>query len=131
MKRVIVTREKKFAGALVPFWIVAAELVDRFPSRFQQIGDVQLDGTAFPRPTLPAEALAEVGAPVKNGESVTVELADDITAIYAVTMDGILSNRAALAHGVTVGDAETFRFTVTAKGGFARPCYPQLTEDEV
>ena len=124
MKTVIITRKKKFAGALVPYWIIGASIADGMPDRFQTPDTVQVSEAGFPIPTLHPEMLAQLGAPVKNGETVTIDVPDEETAIYAVTMDGILSNRAELENGVQEGGKDVFHFILTTTGGFARPSCP-------
>ena len=131
MKRIIVTREKKFAGVWVPFWIIPAQIVEMYPTHFQTVDEVQLDAAGYPRPTLTVQSLNEAGRCIRSGETVTIECDDAVTGIYAVTMDGILSNRLPLRSGEQDGDAVTYRFRVKAKGGFARPAYPWfIPEDE-
>ena len=131
MKQIIVTRKKKLAGAWVPFWIISSDVRDRMAARFQTVDEVQLDLHGHPRPSLHIQMLNEIGTCIRSGETVTVTLEDRVSEIYAVTMDGILSNRVMLINGITVGDAETFRFTLTAKGGFRRPCYPLLLPESL
>ena len=73
----------------------------------------------------------QIGVCIKNGETVEIDLPDEEDEIYAVTLDGILSNRALLTNGVMVGDAETYRFTVTTRGGFLRPSNPWFVSEEL
>ncbi len=125
MKTVIITRKKQLANALLPYWIIPAQAVEQQPTHFQTLKQVRLDATGHPRPTLNPESLAEIGAPVRNGETVTLTLPDGVRQIYAVTMDGLLSNPAALTDGET-----EYRFTVTTKGGFVRPPHPILKAEQ-
>ena len=126
MKTVIITRKKQLANALLPYWIIPAQAVEQQPARFQTMENVRTDSVGRPIPTLNPESLAEIGAPVRNGETVTLALPDEVQQIYAVTMDGLLSNPADIS-----GEREIFRFTVTTEGGFVRPPHPVIeTEQE-
>ena len=125
MKTVIITRKKQLANALLPYWIIPAQAVEQQPAHFQTPGQVRLDAAGHPRPTLNPESLAEIGAPVRNGETVTLALPDGVRQIYAVTMDGLLSNPADISW-----EREVFRFTILTKGGFVRPPHPIIEAEQ-
>ena len=60
-----------------------------------------------------------------NGKIAEIELPDEVQQIYAVTMDGLLSNPADVS-----GEREVFRFTILTKGGFLRPPHPILEPEQ-
>ena len=125
MKTVIITRKSQLANALVPYWIIPAQAVSLQPTHFQTLDQVRLDATGHPRPTLPTEDLQTLGVPVANGKIAEIELPDEVQQIYAVTMDGLLSNPADVS-----GEREVFRFTILTKGGFLRPPHPILEPEQ-
>lgn len=125
MRSIVITRKKKFASGLLPFWIISADVCVQNSARFQTIGEVQVDWNGHPRSTLHIRLLDEIGVRIGNGETVTVEVPDDVTAVYAVTMDDILSNACPLS-----GKAEC-KLVLTVKGGFRQPSYPWFENVEV
>lgn len=125
MKTVIITRKSQLANALVPYWIIPAQAVEQQPTHFQTLEQVRLDAAGHPRPSLPVEDLQRIGVPVANGQTAEIEFPDAVQQIYAVTMDGLLSNPADVS-----GDASEFRFTVITKGGFLRPPHPIFTDKQ-
>ncbi|MBQ3940959.1 MAG: hypothetical protein II723_07590 [Oscillospiraceae bacterium] len=124
MKTVVITRKKQFAAALVSYWIVRADLAESMPERFQTVSQARLGLTGHPRPTLHIALLKDIGIPVGNGETVRIELPDEVQGIYVVTMDGVRSDCAALT-----GDHAEFRFRIVTKGGFLRPAYPVIEQE--
>jgi len=125
VRTIVITRKNKFAGSLLPFWIISADVCMQIPARFQTIDRVLVDWNGQPRSTIHVRMLDEIGVRIKNGETVTVEVPDDVTAVYAVTMDGILSNECPLS-----GKAEC-KLVLTVKGGFRQPSYPWFENAEM
>lgn len=130
--KLIITRRKKFGAALVPFWIIPDAAQQEYLSGPEHLPEnAKLTASGFPVPTVTVDLLDRIGIRIGNGETVTAELPDSVQAVYAATMDGLLSKPAALA-GYADGSDETgaavFRLTLTARGGFARPVTPQFEE---
>ena len=125
MKTLTVTRKSKIAGAMLPYWIISADVINEMPARFQKYTEAKMDATGHARPTIAVEQLDALGVRIGNGETVTMELADDIAAVSACTMDGIISEPAVLPQ------ADTLRLTLTTRGGFIRlphPCFESEKE---
>lgn len=125
MRTLTVTRKGRIAGAMLPYWIISADVIHEMPARFQKYTEAKMDVTGHARPTIDVGQLDALGVRIGNGETVTMELADDIAAVYACTMDGIISEPAVLPQ------SDAIHLTLTTRGGFIRlphPCFEQQKE---
>ena len=115
MNVLTVTREKKFASALMPYWIITCMSKDEFCSRYGLEGDScgQSD-SGFPIPRIDKNVLDEIGTRIKNGETIDLDLKEGEESMFVSTMDGYLSNE------VRIEDyrASGMKVTITTRGGF-------------
>ena len=89
MKKIVITRKKKFAGAMMPYWIVYQKTKAEFMSEFGLEGDAcNMSEAGFPIARLDVEELDRIGTRIMNGQSVELERADDISDLFVSTMDG-------------------------------------------
>lgn len=69
MKLLTVTRKAKFAGAMLPYWIISEDVVNEIPARFQKYTEAKMDATGHARPTISPEHLESLGICIQNGET--------------------------------------------------------------
>lgn len=124
MKRLIVTRKKKFASSLMPYWVIPGSK-QAFKAQFgiyEDIGKNDLLGQPVQR--IDPAVLDANGARIKNGEQIVLDLADNICTVFASTMTGSLSNEVYLQGGQFVDGVETYYLNMTTKGGMKTVSYP-------
>ena len=124
MKRIIVTREKKLASALMPYWVIPGSK-QAFMQQFGLDGDL-CEHDAFGQPIyrIDAAILDANGARIKSGEQIMLDLNDNIYSVFASTQSASLSNEVLLQGGQLVGGIETYYLKMTSKGGFRTVSYP-------
>lgn len=124
MKRIIVTRRKKFASAVMPFWVIPGSK-QAFMAQFGLYGDIcSFDALGQPVSRIDPRVLDANGSRIKNGEQITLDLRDDIFSVFASTSTGSLSNEVILQGGQFIGGVETFYLNMTVKGGIKNVSYP-------
>ena len=115
MSTITVTRKKKFAGALMPYWVITGISKAAFCLRYNLSGDLcEQTESGFPVPRIDMNILDETGTRINNGETITIELKDGETALFVSTVDGCLSNEVQLNDYWQTG----LKITITTKGGF-------------
>ncbi len=92
MKRIVVTREKKFASSLMPYWVIPGSK-QAFMAQFGLFGDIS-GHNVFGQPLnrIAIGVLDANGARIKNGKQIVLDLNDDIFSVFASTQSGSLSN---------------------------------------
>lgn len=124
MKRIIVTRRKKLASAVMPFWVIPGSK-QAFMAQFGLYGDLcQFDALGQPVSRIDHRVLDSNGARIKNGEQIVLDLRDDIFSVFASTSTGSLSNEVILQGGQFIQGVETFYLNMTVKGGMKSVSYP-------
>ena len=124
MKRIIVTRRKKFASAVMPFWVIPGSK-QAFMAQFGLYGDLcSFNALGQPVSRIDPRVLDSNGARIKNGEQIVLDLRDDIFSVFAATSTGSLSNEVILQGGQFIGGIETYYLSITAKGGMKSVSYP-------
>ena len=125
-KILIISRKKKFASALMPYWIIAGISKKDFMELYGLEEDLcQHSESGHPLPRIDMSILDELGTRIKNGETVKLELEDTVHSVFASTMDGSLSNE------IIMDDSPVTQLTLTTKGGFATISYPVLVETAI
>lgn len=123
MKRLFIYREKKFASALLPYWIITNISKKEFMSKYELEGDLcRFDekGQAIPR--IDIATLDSIGVRISNGQTVSIDLSDEVETIFASTMDGCLSEEIDLKDFEVNGDY--YEICLSTKGGFMNLSYP-------
>jgi hypothetical protein len=118
MKKITIARKKKFAGALVPYWIILGDK-EAFMQEHGFTGDLCVmadSGYAVPRITV--EELDRIGTRINNGQVLELEVPEEIDTLFVSTMDGCLSN------GIPVKDGQ--QMIITTVGGFRKLPYPVI-----
>lgn len=124
MKRIIVKRQKKLASAVMPFWVIPGSK-QAFMAQFGLYGDLcQFDFLGQPIPRIDPAVLDSNGARIKNGETIALDLNDNIFSVFASTSTGSLSNEVILQGGQIIGGVETYYLNMTVKGGMKKVSYP-------
>lgn len=122
-KTLIVTRKKKFASALMPYWIIAGISKKDFMEQYGLNGDLcDHSESSHPVPRIDMSILDGIGTRIKNGETVRMKVEDTVRSVFASTMDGSLSNE------IILDDSTVNHLTLTTKGGFASISYPLFEE---
>lgn len=123
-KTLIVSRKKKFASALMPYWIIAGISKKGFMEQYGLDEDLcRQSESGHPVPRLDISILDEIGTRIKNGETIRLKLEDTVHSVFASTMDGSLSNE------IILDDSAVKHLTLTTKGGFATISYPVFEQD--
>ncbi len=120
--KLIIHRKKKFASSLVPFYIILSESKEQFMEKYRLQKDNACAMTWSGQPILLADFdPKEYSIPIKNGETLELEVAEERKSVFAMTMHGLLSNE------IVFDDAaESAEITITVKGGWNTPSYPVL-----
>ena len=123
MKKIVITRKKKFAGAMMPYWIVYQKTKAEFMSEFGLEGDAcNMSEVGFPIARLDVEELDRIGTRIMNGQTIELELADDISGLFVSTMDGYLSNE--INADEYISSEKTV--VINTKGGFKDLSHPVI-----
>ncbi len=125
MKKIIIKRKRKFASALMPFWIITTMTKDEFKQRFGLAGDAAgVDSLGQPVSRLGASLqegigiLDSIGNRIGNGKTVSLLVGDDVRTVFASTGDGGLSNE------IGLGEGSEFCLTLTVRGGWKTASLP-------
>lgn len=122
MKKLIVSREKVFAGSLLPYWIIVGFSKVIFMQKYNFDGDLcEMSAEGNPIPRITVEELDRIGVRISNGQIKKFSVADDGNNLFISTMDGCLSNE------IDVDDClknNEGRITINTKGGFKNLSYP-------
>ena len=125
MKTIQIQRKKQFRSALVPYWIIAGVSKEEFMRSMGFEGDVVPHneiGQAIPR--IDISVLDQLGMRIENGQTIVLEAEEDVTSLFASTMDGTLSNEILLP---PAGEAKVL---ITTAGGWTNVSYPVLEFSE-
>ena len=123
MNKIVITRKKKYAGAMMPYWIVYQKTKAEFMSEFGLEGDAcNMSEAGFPIARLDAEELDRIGTRIMNGQTIELELADDISGLFVSTMDGYLSNE--INADEYISSEKTV--VINTKGGFKDLSHPVI-----
>lgn len=128
MKRIIITRKKQFVNALMPFWIITGLSKAEFKSKHGLMSDrVKANLMGQPIQQLhDFSVLDHAGTRILNGQTVTLEVSNEMCTVFAATMAGALSNEIQL----DCGDDAPIQLTLSAKDGLLAPVYPWLVIHE-
>ena len=121
MKTITVTRKKKFASAMMPYWIIVGVSKADFCAQHGLVGDAcEQSESGFPVARIDMKILDEVGTRIGNGETVQIEIKEDDVTLFVSTVDGYLSNEVRIKNYENNG----MKLTVTTKGGFENLPHP-------
>ena len=123
MKNIKVTRKKKFAGAIMPYWIIFQKSKTEFMSEFGLEGDAcRMTEAGFPISRLDIQKLDNIGTRIMNGQTIELELEDETAILFVSTMDGYLSNEISVDEYITSGKS----VVINTKGGFKDVSHPVI-----
>jgi len=121
MKTIKVIRKKKFAGAVMPYWIIYSKAKDDFMAEFGLDGDLcEMSESGFPISRIDIQELDRLGTRIMNGQTIELALADDVSSLFVSTMDGCLSNEINIDERIASGN----RVIINTKGGFKNLPHP-------
>lgn len=93
MKKLIVSRKKAFADALLPYWIIVgfSKIIFMQEHNFDEdLCEMSVEVNSIPRITV--EELDRIGIRINNGKTKMISVADDVNHLFISTMGGCLSN---------------------------------------
>ncbi len=125
MKRIKVTRKKKFAGSTMPYWVIVQKKRADFMAEMGLEGEAcKMSEAGFPISRIDIQELDRIGIRIMNGKTIELELADDISALFVSTMEGYLSNE------INIDDYITSRSMVVidTRGGFKDISHPVIID---
>lgn len=129
MKKLIIKREKKFASALMPYWVITGMSRQEFIYKFQLQEDryrLRDTGSRYQAgdtvTSVTIHELGAIGIKLENGQTVTTEIDDNVQTVFACTYDGWVTEEISLADRLNAsGDHE---LCLSTKGGFTGSSYP-------
>ncbi len=123
MKNIQVTRKKKLANAIVPYWIMTHKNKTEFMSEYELKGDAcKMSMLGGPVSRLDMQVLDRFGIRIMNGQSIELELPDEITTLFVSTMHGYLSNEINIDKYIASGDS----VVINTNGGFINLPHPVI-----
>ena len=121
MKTIQIQRQKQFRSALVPYWVIAGVAKEEFMRSMGFEGDLMPHneiGQGIPR--IDSSVLDQLGMRIENGQTIVLEAEDEVTSLFASTMDGTLSNE------ITLPPSGQAQVLITTGGGWTGVSYPIL-----
>lgn len=119
MRTIKITRKKKLASAMMPYWIIVSGLSKKeFMEQYNLEKDLcDTNVTGFPIPRIHPMLVQTIGVRIENGQMVEIPIDDDVKSIFACTNEGSLSNEISIEN---IND----ELILTTKGGFKTTSYP-------
>ncbi|MCM1006713.1 MAG: hypothetical protein NC485_02095 [Ruminococcus flavefaciens] len=127
MQKIVIKRKRKFASALLPYWVITNINKKEFMCKYNLDGDLckfNVMGQAIPR--IEISILDSIGVRISNGQTVEIELDDEVETIFASTMDGCLSNEIKLKD-FSINE-QSYEIFLSTKGGFKNLSYPYFEQ---
>ena len=123
MKSIKVTRKKKYAGAVMPYWIITQKSKTAFMTEFGLEGDTcEMSEAGFPISRIDITMLDRIGIRIKNGQTIEIEITNNATTLFVSTMDGYLSNEIKIDEYIASGTD----VVINTKGGFKNISHPVI-----
>lgn len=127
LQKIVIKRKRKFASALLPYWIITNITKKEFMCKYNLEGDLckfNVMGQAIPR--IEISILDSIGVRISNGQTVEIELDDEVETIFASTIDGCLSNEIKL-EDFSINE-QYYEIFLSTKGGFKNLSYPYFEQ---
>lgn len=125
MKKLIITRKKKFAGALLPYWIMVGTRKKLFMQQYGFEGDLcKMDFQGFAVARIDVKELDRLGTRIGNGQTIEFEVADDVENLFVSTMQGCLSNEVNIDEYLASGK----KVVINTTGGFKKLSCPVIED---
>lgn len=126
MRILKIRRIKKFASALMPYWIVAYSQ-QQFKDAFGMKENLSciidnFTGQPYKRADFNPD---DFGVRIKNGQILELKIEDDVRSFFVMTYEGLLSNEIILNP-----DYHEYNFDIVTKGGWRFPSYPTVRASE-
>ena len=123
MKSIIVTRKKKFAGAVMPYWIITQKSKTAFMTEFRLDGDTcEMSEAGFPISRIDIAMLDRIGIRIMSGQTIEIEITDKTNTLFISTTDGYLSNEINIDEYIASGT----HVVINTKGGFKNISHPVI-----
>ncbi len=125
MWNLTIKREKKFAAAMVPYWIIKGISKEEFCRNYNLNGDACPMGAAgFALARIDLEVIKTMGQPIGNGQTIELLMDDNDKSLFAITMDGYLSNEIIFDEYLSRNPY----VLITTKGGFKTLPHPVIID---
>lgn len=120
MRKLIIHRKKKFTAMAIPFWIVTDITKADFMNKFGIVDDIscKLDCSGHPVKRFEFNP-DDYGTPIRNGETLELDIKKQVSTVFAITLEGLLSKEVVLNEKMQVYELE-----LSVKGGWRTPSYP-------
>ena len=123
MRTIIITRKKRFANAVMPYWIIIGVRKANFCKEQNISGDLcEQSDSGFPIPRIDSSVLDRIGIRIGTGETVEREISDDLKSFFVSTIDGCLSEEVILSEKADGAES----YTIDTKGGFRTLPHPVI-----
>lgn len=125
MKKLIITRKKKFSGAILPYWIIVGTRKKLFMQHYGFEGDLcKMNFQGFAVARIDVEELDRLGTRIGNGQTIEFEVADDVDNLFVSTMQGCLSNEINIDEYLASGK----KVVINTTGGFTKLSCPVIED---
>lgn len=125
MKKLIITRKKKFSGAILPYWIIVGTRKKLFMQQYGFEGDLcKMNFQGFAAARIDVEELDRLGTRIGNGQTIEFEVADDVDNLFVSTMQGCLSNEISIDEYLASGK----KVVINTTGGFTKLSCPVIED---
>lgn len=135
MKKLIIKREKKFASALMPYWVVTGMSRQDFIYKFQLQEDryrLRDTGTRYQAgntvTSVTIHELDTIGVKLTNGQTVETEIDDNVRTVFACTYDGWVTEEIMLDNYITADGS--YEICLSTKGGLTDSSYPYFKKSK-
>lgn len=125
MKKVIIKRKRKFASALLTYWIITRVSREEFVTKFNLVKNkytADNDSSTMTKINIRVTDLDKIGVRISNGQTLELYMYDDMKTIFVSTIDGRLTNEIVLDDFLT--DEGDYKICLSTKGGFKNVSYP-------
>ena len=126
MKTIYIKRLKKFASALMPYWIITDISKSTFMEQqglSEDILDALLQGKTAIR--LNQSELDRIGSRILNGHTIKLEISESVDTLFACTITGFLSKE---IHISDFNATENDPIIITTAGGWNTLSGPVFVE---
>ena len=126
MRKLIIHRKKKFVAMAIPFWIVTDITKADFMNKFGIFDDISCKLGRGGHPVKRFEFNPnDYGTPIWNGETLELDIEEQVCTVFAVTLEGLLSKEVVLNENM-----QFYEHELSVKGGWHTPSYPYFIAEE-
>lgn len=131
MKKVIIKRKRKFALALLTYWIITRVSKEEFVAKFNLVKDKYAsdnNSSTMTKINISATDLDKIGVKISNGQTLELYMYDNVETIFVTTIDGRVTDEIVLDDFLT--DEGDYKICLSTKGGFKNISYPYFKKNK-